>query len=699
MDTKRIAHVDRTVSFDLLKVWTSEAYGRETGVTTGCPWHSLALGIRHASREKRRSQVAAAIAREEEPPDYCCEDLVAGESFDETELRKTVVRMYKSFPDETVTQILTHKLRDPTSWFHKAKYDSAAQAKRYWAWYLYCLTFRVEDIAKHQSLRDPALAQREWGARGDIVAQMPLDLVDLHTIATFYRCSITVSHLMAKSQRIKPAPGQPAADRDVHLVSHMGLWAPLLGQHRPETELRPLVGALIEVGNLPGKVLYEASGRLAPLLRYDEEHETYIAQVGGVLLPLERSQIHRVVHYPGEGADQETAAWVDWRRKQNEQEKAKDGKEAVEAPLVNIPNGSLEFQVLQELVRRLARQKLESTYAEMSGRNAPMRGAATPNCLRANAAWNTSHRAYGKEDSTVALGKAALDKLAPVSNEGLLAGEDVWQAAVATPAAAAASARVAPDATVVQSSTATVDVAQSSTATADVAQSSPLGTWEPVDGETGRYYWNRATNETAWKLPEITPAAAENPYTSPVAAATPSRSRRVSKRKSIEEVRELLSRNESIVVTATRDYIARSDEELAVNTGDEVTIQHIVGEWAFGYVASVDPKKQAYCPMTRLQVWEVLQAHEPDTNYEFYDRMLRVGASELVIVKQLYIGEWAGFCYGTTWGRNGAPREGIFPSGKDRLKPIFFVKENHQNDDNHHQYRFTPCRLSCQPYQ
>lgn len=345
MDTRRIDEVDPEVSFDLLKTWVSNACTRRVDQGPGDPsgWASLVSALGAAARQRQKDhKVAESVHAETLPAASSTEPT-------ETELRLRLVHAYRAQSAEVRRAVIAAKLRDPLSFFSKANYKEKV-AEQHWSWYLHCLCVNFEEFHV---------------ATG--VLRMPLDFVDLQFVAQVFQRQITVSRLMESAVRFPPARGASPKDLGAaDLVFHRGLWAPLLDVRSPQDEPVPLVGAIVQLGDLAGR-LERFSDCIAAVQRHDPDLDVYHVSLAerGFTFPVDRCQIRRFVH-------REAECEVTGRRRHARHDKSDNAGELLSGdvfpPFQGVPDGSLEFHLLHELVRRDARARLLSTIQELAGR-------------------------------------------------------------------------------------------------------------------------------------------------------------------------------------------------------------------------------------------------------------------------------------------------------------------------------------------
>lgn len=187
------------------------------------------------------------------------------------------------------------------------------------------------------------------------VVRMPLDKVDLQVVAMTFQAQITVTHLMEEAWLFRPPGGctKGGGSCCAHLLRYGPLWTAMLGPRPPEDEPRPLAGAIVELGDLPA-LLQPASHRSAVVLEHDRDLNAYWACVDQVKFPLERNQIKRVVYQEdnkGETCDLAGLPNSRW---------------SPEA-LRQVPIGSVWFQLLHELVRKNAADRLHTCHLQLKG--------------------------------------------------------------------------------------------------------------------------------------------------------------------------------------------------------------------------------------------------------------------------------------------------------------------------------------------
>eukprot|EP00927_Polykrikos_kofoidii_P013083 TRINITY_DN15694_c0_g1_i1.p1 TRINITY_DN15694_c0_g1~~TRINITY_DN15694_c0_g1_i1.p1 ORF type:complete len:572 (-),score=76.02 TRINITY_DN15694_c0_g1_i1:73-1788(-) len=339
-----LENMNTEVAFDLLKVFASDAFGREVGTTRrGSGWDALASALGHVR--------------------------LLGNS-DEVELRRRLICAYRHQPPKSVHMIVKAKRDDPLSWFHCARRAWPKWTTQdVWPWYLYCLSFSLTEV------------EQEFASQPEsTICFMPLDLVDLYVVASIFRVQITVTQLIGRTWRLSPAD-EDEPQVAVHLLLHQvarppvmydetrkilcnqidkstPLWAPLLGTRPQDAEPINLVGSLVRIGQLPPGPLEFASNKEATIIGHRPEHGNgiYEACIDQVCFLLRRDHIRQVLFHE----DQADLAGEDWWEDENP---------AASTLLVGIPDRSLEFQILSDRVRKKGSCRLEKERQELAGRD------------------------------------------------------------------------------------------------------------------------------------------------------------------------------------------------------------------------------------------------------------------------------------------------------------------------------------------
>lgn len=339
MDIRSIDEADSILSLDLLREWISAAFRRGATIVDppGCSWGALVLAFHHAGLGS--------------PSEPCST---------EHTLRRHLVDFYMRQSTTMVNSIIQAKMGLDGTFFQRMGDQEVDRARVRWPWYLYCLTIAVSEPL-------------EEGA-----ARILLDLVDLQVLALRFRLAITVSQLVDSAVRLQPPPGTSALHA-IHLVHHRGLWAPLLGARPPEKESIPLIDAVVELTgfSFSADAIVSGIGRCIGVVQsYDAEQDLYTVCLGDRGVLAERAQLKRIIYLSnaensGDSMHGFGRAFPHGERRQNYGGLTVNNavNNADNAPLAGIPDATLEWQLLHELVRREARFKLEQMMQELAGRD------------------------------------------------------------------------------------------------------------------------------------------------------------------------------------------------------------------------------------------------------------------------------------------------------------------------------------------
>eukprot|EP00931_Biecheleriopsis_adriatica_P077022 TRINITY_DN50665_c0_g1_i1.p1 TRINITY_DN50665_c0_g1~~TRINITY_DN50665_c0_g1_i1.p1 ORF type:complete len:545 (-),score=90.73 TRINITY_DN50665_c0_g1_i1:85-1719(-) len=346
MEATRIDAVDPPILFDLLKAWISNTFHREIRDTKppGCPWQALADALCESLRQQQRDLPTQAA-----PP---------GPS--EKDIRAALIHTYRHQPDDVIQAIAQAKLEDELSFFALAKYSSSDEVLMHWDWYIYCLAFESSDFHS-----DGLAWDREPQADPEIV-RMPMDFVDLHVLARYFKAQVTVSMLQHNATRFIPDKSE-GCQHALHLVMHRGFWAPLLGpidiQRKSSVSL---VGSIVELGDRLGGSFEAFAGCTACVLGYDRTLECWKVCVGQHVLPIESAQIKQITCHisevDGNGLLRSTTPSL---KKKFENAGPTPG---LAPALLGIPDGSVEFQIMYELVDNAACRRLKQLRGDIAGR-------------------------------------------------------------------------------------------------------------------------------------------------------------------------------------------------------------------------------------------------------------------------------------------------------------------------------------------
>jgi len=177
--------------------------------------------------------------------------------------------------------------------------------------------------------------------------------VDIQIVACVFNTQINVLHLLEPAIKLGP-PTCKTPSYIARLLHHRGNWAAVQGPTKPDTELQPLWGAVVEIGEmLPGHFEH-ATGRTAVIKSYDEETNCYMGCINQAVIPLARDQIRQVLFSASECDVPNTAD--------------EGAASRLKAPWHGIAPQSVEWSLLQELVRHEGFRRLEAMQQELAGR-------------------------------------------------------------------------------------------------------------------------------------------------------------------------------------------------------------------------------------------------------------------------------------------------------------------------------------------
>ena len=332
----------RFVGFDLLKQWIANSLHRQIRDTSppGCPWQSLAMACQE-----------------------CGCHLGDGDEDLETAFRRVLVQVYASLEGEKLDSVLEAKLSDELSLFHGLQY-AMQQAKELWKWYLYCLTFHSSDFSSDGQ------SWNKLPRSNVVVARLPVDTVDLCVLARALAAQITVSRLDQPALRLLPHGRDADGVHCLHLVVHKGLWAPALStldwvSCRIDRVAR--VGSIVEIhDNLPSHIEGFA-GLTGCVIDFDETESCYTVCSGLRTIPLQSDQIRRVLRRSSDLMQR--ASDISHECMTSNTESSQSGYLPSEAPALNgIPDSSLEFQLLLQMVVSNVGKRLHNKREQLAGR-------------------------------------------------------------------------------------------------------------------------------------------------------------------------------------------------------------------------------------------------------------------------------------------------------------------------------------------
>lgn len=304
------------LQFEYLKNWISSVHNREVAENVTCPFKSLALGISEAMKEVEEKQI-----------------------------RSTLIESYRKLTGPALDALLCEKHKQETSFFHMTQFRDVEEIRRHWNWYLYCLTFESW--------------QFEQENLPNYVVRVPMDYIDLQVLATCFRAKITVSHLDSLALCFTPRSSE--LWMHLHLVHHRSRWAPMLGR---KAAVQALENQLVILHGLEGSGFQSFKNKPAYVLskRRHFPPEVYLVNVGAQILPMQRHQPHVIDDAEADhAAASDSCPGLDRSR----------GPAIGQAPpFRGIPDGSMEFQLLLELVGDLIYKRLRQKRDELLGKEA-----------------------------------------------------------------------------------------------------------------------------------------------------------------------------------------------------------------------------------------------------------------------------------------------------------------------------------------
>ena len=306
--------VQDELQFEYLKDWISSVHHRMVSENVSCPFKSLALGISHAYKEVTESQI-----------------------------RATLIETYLALDEAALDALARKKLQHEISFFYVTRFRDVEEVKKYWRWYLYCLSF---ESWKFEDTNFPE--------KGTVV-KIPMDYIDLQVLAISLQCKIGVSHLDSPALRFNP---RKEARFHLDLVHHKSRWAAILGR---KSAVRALHNQLVILQGLDGsgfQSLNHKAGYVLPPPRVCVEgSDAYWVNVGQQCLPMLRHHLHVI-----NGSDASSQVWppigfAKWQGPALGQAHSFRG----------IPDGSVEFQLLLQLVGDFVFKRLRQKREEYLG--------------------------------------------------------------------------------------------------------------------------------------------------------------------------------------------------------------------------------------------------------------------------------------------------------------------------------------------
>ena len=328
------------VLFDVLKERSSASFHRHVQDTKppGCAWQSLAMALHNGFGHQDVDKASK-----------------SGELLElERELRRLLVHSYQALSPKELRFVAEAKLQCELSFFKHAGYLEVEETLQHWKWYLYCLTFDSHSFTE-SSLKGWSVVPRT-PLKGAFVVRMPLDSVDLAIFAQLLDVQILLFQLFQPALRF-------GAGETLHLLTHGGLWAPLLSSKQWLQEKSDLCGSVVEIDRLGGPLAHLA-GKSACILSYDVENDCHIAATCNTRFPLKSVQISRILARPEDGLVTHGRCVSRMRG----------------TAFRGIPDSSIDFQILSYLIRLDVGQRLDDLHEELAGRcRRPVSDYCTPN--------------------------------------------------------------------------------------------------------------------------------------------------------------------------------------------------------------------------------------------------------------------------------------------------------------------------------
>ena len=289
----------------------------------------------------------------------------------EAVFRRVLLRAYTSLTEREMEEVLEAKIADELSFFHFAGY-TLESAKVHWKWYLYCLTFHSSEFSTDGKSWDKLPRSNK------VVARLPLDSVDLCLLARWLKAQITVSRLDHAAMRFLPDQSDDLQEIIcLHLLVHKGLWAPVLSTVDWEScriDYAARVGSIVEIHEGLPSSLEGFAGLVACVTDFDAGEGCYTACCGVHQIPLHSTQIRRVLSRSCDLLQRESDVTHDiWPP--GVLQNSRSGYMPGEAPTLDgIPDASLEFQFLLQMIMHDLGRRLRTMREQLAGR--PLRDEA-----------------------------------------------------------------------------------------------------------------------------------------------------------------------------------------------------------------------------------------------------------------------------------------------------------------------------------
>eukprot|EP00913_Durusdinium_trenchii_P027195 g25515.t2 len=160
---------------------------------------------------------------------------------------------------------------------------------------------------------------------------------EARVLASFFCTGIVVSKLDSCALKFLPGSGR-APKAAIHLLNHKSLWAPMLGKKPTTNELH---GQLVQLQALEGGPFHDFTNKAGLVVRDQSQQLFYKVNVGQHHLPIEPHQLHVIRDQIAPMFERSSSSTRGWQL----------GSPLGHAPSFRgIPDGSVEFQILLELV-------------------------------------------------------------------------------------------------------------------------------------------------------------------------------------------------------------------------------------------------------------------------------------------------------------------------------------------------------------
>jgi hypothetical protein len=445
--------------------------------------------------------------------------------------------------------------------------------------------------------------QREPRHKPDVdIVRMPLDKVDLQTVAMAFETEIIVDHLMEESWLFSPCPTQRLC-RCARLMRYVDLWAAMATPRAFEEEPLPFPGALVELDTqLPGH-LRPVSRKAASILGYEHLTDAYKSCVDQVPFLIQRSMISRVIYHDGMLMDMLSED---------------EGPEQ----LRQVPTKSIVFFLLGQLVKQLASRRLETCHLVTKG-SLPaeaMQQVMFPQVRVQQALGNQQLQIVDAPQPDI-----------PSSSSQQVADGSSGESGSSSHLGAQGFKPAGKD-----------DVPRPRRSASAAASSADA----PVAVTTG-------------SASSSSPCAFNEPRNAPLTQPSPHL-----KRCSLQEVRAEVVAGRPVMISAVRAFTPFAEGQLQIKPLDQVYVVEFRDHWVKCHLTRRE-EFAAWCPLYCLLIWHVTAAFTPDPSWgQIYHTCLPLAVGLDVVVTQVFEGARKGWGLGRLYSADNpdgeASREGIF---------------------------------------